>query len=366
MYKALIRNYVRIINSEIFKSKYGFRNFENPKTEFQNLSRRTAKAIRSSNLIVQERLPASAQKVKSTVTTDIKDALHALESPILFKSWKNWISFWILKLATQQLVNTVTVLNANETAHNGSFIGHVVSTHWWFNQTIKTLGFAKSMCPNFIPLSLERGRGDLWGADFAFITPVEHDGTLLVKIMLIQAKRRTPHTNFFSITQMHGSSGHSQLDELISVDDKLLSSTVPPRTPASARKLIFDSACYYAIWDRFENGRPTFSPIIKSARSIHNFKTTRTSRGRKAPNQNDAFVDSCDLSTLISLHFLDLNSRVGVILPILHLSNILSENNAWPPVTMFISDNSPDDTHQQKILKILYEAGYRNSNNSQE
>lgn len=360
----LVQFIINAARHTITQSTHGFAAMESPDDLLKAHTVRTIRAIRRSPVVKKDSITIAKNRAPALVAQEYPLISTLLQSRHCFYRERHWLTYWAIALAMQQLVASVTAVNASETAHNGAVLGHITGDAWWFSMASAYQETSASEQPRITALSLERER-DVYGADFAILTPAGPSVLgPLIKVMLIQAKRRTKGEDTIDTKQKFGKVGHSQLDELVQVDDTLL--YLAGRAAATEDRLLFDSACYYVGWDRLEQGTPACVPTLKSARSVKIEKTKRNARrvGRgvgitkKKDNSTKMFENSCDFSALVALHFMHIPSKVGVIVPISDIDKYFPKLSPLPLSTIFIGNQDPNDVIQNAALDALRQLGY--------
>lgn len=363
----MINSYtVQCAYNYIFSSKNGYVSLKSPINVLESYAVRTIYAVRNSSLIKNHSIISPLNRKKSPPFDELFDIQKELKCRSVFYDYNIWICYWALSLSVQNLINTVSLVDGAETAHNGAIIGLLTVNTWWFSLAAISVSAKKII--HFTALTLER-RSDLYASDFAFITPAgsDHRGAL-AKIIFIQAKRREKHGDVISLNQAYGSSGRSQLRELVRIDSILLKAS--GRAVAKPNKLLFDSICYYVCWDRLSSGKVATTPAIKSARAIRRSRIMRIVRSRrsrikitkKSREENNIFEDSCDMATLISLWFMDISSNVGVVMPVTDMAKIFLELKVPTKSMVFIGSHDPEDHIKREIMKVLIRLGFKGTN----
>jgi len=259
--------------------------------------------------------------------------LSMLSDPSLFRRsiYRNWL--WIVVSALHHMMWGVTALGAYETAHNGAIIGHFLTSTWWHNYLHGLMGGTDRV--DIFGYSLERGsNGDLFGADFMFILPINRND---VKVIMFQAKRASP-IGSIDVSQQHGSTGQRQLRVLVDTEDALFAAI--GRAAGTGPSRFLSSACYYVTWHQTDSTGGIYCPTAQSARDI-SMSCCRSHRFRglygplSLPSNCVAFNNGCDFGVLLGAYFVEPSSPVGLVINRNSLERVLS-GLTFPPTTMFL------------------------------
>ena len=285
-----------------------------------------------------------------------------LRRPSSFTTRSNWILFWIMAMSSQQLINSITRQNANETTHNGSIIGQIYTNAWWLDGLEDYYNRHSHEMPNLAIGDMQRGRLEpLLGADFMLVYGIDSDR---VKIAFFQAKSLNSE-NRFSVSQTNRITGRRQIDDIMRLERILVRACearrglVGPRLPP--RFALFDSACFYVGWDRATwTSRNALPPVVRSARGI------RGQIPAAGPYTANPWIESMDFAALTSLFLCSTQSLVGVTLRVsklVRMFNLLRRFGgfAFPRTVAAIGLPSTDWT-PHRWIGFLQNLGYQTVN----